>query len=384
MSDFYRTILFQFVVGRGNSGEDSDEDSGIDTVLGTFTYDYIKYSYYVYCKEKEEKEESKKRSEKKKKVYNKYMNKYIKTFFEERYKGLKNKKNLPYKIQCISDFNQNNNNSDIEFDQTIDITCIWDQKNKIHSFTRQLDNFYKARKTNEAEFLEIENSVYSLLGIRHDIVGLNPYEGIHQLFLKNVEVESNEEEVENKREEDKEVKKCKKTTVLTISETPYTETTEKSEAIKYSKEFRKICYEDARERESFWCYMLSKPYVKNNKELRNYCRNQQATQYVRKFTYDKDHLFRLCHLFVVKEINMDETINTDFDNNDEIEESITFELESTCGKYKSIGTISRSGSYDNGGFTTDTNIDYIDGIEKKLLKELYVNLFRKYCILDTW
>ncbi len=349
--NIYKTVLFQIQFQNQN-------------YLGTFTYDFFKYSYFDYVEK--EKKNKKKKEEDCNSSITKYISFFLKSFLEDQ----------KYAIYFISEIQEKK--SDIIFDKRLQIECILSEKDQIFSFTTY--------KIDHSNFIKVQEEI-------HKKIDLSDYRDVEKPFLHHIErkpevkksvpyrrrtlrnrLDSDSDESEYEYDEEEEEKfelQCKK----------YEESDES-----YSSKFRKECYHDASKKYSFWSEMCGKfEDNKSEKKLHQYCRLRQATQYVRRFLYENDdyNLFRLRHLFVVTDLYIDgeEYINTDFDNNDEIEITINFELMSTCGKYKSSASICKSGCYENGGFSTQSDIDYVqndDAVEKRTFKELYMNLFNRY------
>jgi hypothetical protein len=377
--NIYKTVLFQLALDSKSPSSNSashqlslDSSSSashqihLQNYLGTFTYDFFKYSYFEYTQK--EKNEGKKAKEKKEcnQALTKYISFFLKPFLEDQ----------KYAIYFIAEIQENDSN--IIFDKRLQIECILSEKDQIFSFLT-----YKIDKSN---FMKVQDDI-------HKKIGLSDYRDVEKPFLDHIErkpevkksvpyrrktvrrsldSDSDESEYEYDEDEEKKIKlECKK----------YQDSEEC-----YSVKFQKTCYEDADQKYSFWSEMCNKfEDNKSDKKIHQYCRLRQATQYIRRFMYEPKYynLFRLRHLFVVTYLDIDneEYINTDFDNNDDIEITIKFELMSTCGKYKSSASICKSGCYENGGFSTQCDIDYVEndgGVEKRALKELYMGLFNRY------
>jgi hypothetical protein len=347
--NIYKTVLFQIQFQNQN-------------YLGIFTYDFFKYSYFDYIqKEKKNKKEKDCNSS-----ITKYISFFLKSFLEDQ----------KYTIYFITEVQENDSN--IIFDKRLQIECILSEKDQIFSFL--------SYKIDHSNFIKVQEEI-------HKKIDLSDYRNVEKPFLHHIErkpevkknvpyrrktvrrsLDSDSDESEYEYDEDEEKKfklQCKK----------YEESDES-----YSSQFRKKCYNDTDQKYSFWSHMCGKfRDNKLEKELFKYCRLREATQYIRRFMYEPKYynLFRLRHFFVVTYLDIDgeEYINTDFDNNDDLEISIDFKIESTCGKYKSRASICKSGCYENGGFSTKCEIDYVqndDAIEKRILKELYLELFNKY------
>ncbi len=381
---FYKKALFQI----------SFEDNHY---LGTFTYDFLKYSYFTFIEDNKKKEtnieNTKKTTIKSKKLsnsslqsnelfidekkYNVNLTKYISFFMNFM---LKDKNYDIYFISEICDNPENNSLLNIELDNRVHIQCVLDQKNMIfHFLDYHIEN---------SEFQIIENQINTINNI-WDFSDYSPEEipftenifrnsekrSVKKIFSKKKSSYSdleNESEYEESDEEEhnKFIEDCKK----------YEESN-----IYYSSEFRQKINLDAANKIIFLDDLAYK--VKNiDEKLYEYFRLKKATQICRKFIFEDEDLFRLRHLFVVKEfyIKNEDNINTDFDNNDDLEVSIYFELESTCRQFKSSGEICKSGCYENGGFNTITDIDYPNNsdIDKRIIKELYLHLFEYYNPLD--
>ncbi len=364
---FYKKLLFQI----------SFEDNHY---LGTFTYDFLKYSYFTYIEDNKKKETnienstnlSKKKSKKTTssvvtKKYNENLTKYV-SFFMNLF--LKDKKYDIYFLSELYDNPENNSLLNIEFDNRVHIQCILDQKNKnFHFLDYHIEN---------SDFEAIENEIYTTNNIwdfsdygLEEIPFTEPiYRGLEKKLKSKKKSASGYESGSDEEDHNKFLEDCVK---YENHEQYYF----------YSSEFRNKVVNDASDKIRFFCN-LSHKVKNNNKKLYEHCRIKKATQICRKFIYENKNLFRLRHLFIVKDFHIDneDNLNTDFDNNEEIDVNISFELESKCGQFKSDGEISKYGCYDNGGFDTSTHIEYIQDIHRKTLRELYLTLFDRFNPLD--
>ncbi len=337
--DFYKSALFQIQFENTN-------------YLGIFTYNFFVYSYFEYMNKEDKKENNN---------ITKYISFFMNSFLE----------NKSYTIYFITELNENKSN--IVMDKNIVIDCILDEKNKRFSFL----------KTNisQNDFINIQKNMYS----NYDI---SDYSELEKPFLDVVERKP--EVKKNSRYHRKTVKRCYDSE---SDQSEYEYDTEDEEKFKtqykkyeeeesFSIESRKNHYENAQNKYNFWNNMKSK--LRENKELYHYCRLREATQYYRKFLYKDDNIFRIRYLFEIKylDIENENNLNSDFENNDDLEVVINIEMVSKCGKYKSDATISKSGCYDNGGFSIYSDIDYVENVEKRTFKEFYMNLFERYNPLD--
>ncbi len=358
---FYKKALFQI----------SYEDK---SYLGIFTYDFLTYAYFRYNNKNKKDEE--------KEISNKSLIKYISLFLN---KLLENKE---YKIYFISEiFNKKINKNiiykedkddlmNISLDDNIKIDCILDQNSSIFSFLS-----YNVKKD---DFVLCEKEIYEENNLYNNDYNEDEIPFIYEIYRtpenkskkkiiskkvhKPYDSESSESEYEESDEEEHNefVEDCKKYEKLYSY---------------YSAEFREKVCDDASKKRSFWRDLEYK--VKNvDKELYNYCRNREATQMVRYFIYEDYNLFRVRYLWIITDLHIDneDNINTDFDNNDDLEVYISFRLKTT--KHEVDASVCRSGCYENGGFNTTTNIDYVENVEKRSFKELFLMLFERYNPLD--
>ncbi len=352
--EFYKRALFQLEFEN-------------NYYLGIFTYDFFKYSYYKYISEKEDNRKENKIERLNIKLTN-YISFFLDSFLEEK----------KYKVYFISEIG-NKKNNDITLDKNVHIECVINQENKFFSFLEykiEKEDFKKIEKIieNKNEIWDFKDYSDEEKPFTYDVYKKPEKKTKTKIVSKKVhrchyESDKSESEYESSDQEEHDtfVEDCKKYEQLYPV---------------YSEESRKKYYKDASEKCSFWQDLKYKS--KENEELYNYCRIREATQICRMELYEDYNIFRLKHLYVVKylEIEDESNIDTDFDNNDDLEVSIIVDLESNCGKYKSAGKVCQSGCYENGGFDTTTDIDYIENVDKRALKELYLTIFRRYNPLD--
>jgi hypothetical protein len=326
--------------------------------LGIFTYDFFRYSYFEFMEQQKESYQVNMKNE----IMTNYISLFLNRCLEKE-----------YHVYFITEIIENHEN-DVKMDKRIHVECTLNQQKKRFQF---LDMECRGE-----DYEKMEESVYEM----NQIWNFRDYQENEMPFLYEMPCKK----IENKP---KKVKKRRQGEYETDSETEE-ENEEFMNACQryeeenecYSKSFRDKCVEDAYYKSRYWSHVLYKIKKIDDKKLRDYCRCRQATQKCRAFLYEDENLFRLRHLFVVTKLRIrnEEYINTDFDNNDEIDVTIYFSLQSQCGRYKSISEICRSGCYENGGFTNHCEIDKIENVDLKTLKHLFEDLFRSYCPLDIW
>ncbi len=330
--DIYKQVLFQIRIDQSY-------------YFGILTYNFLKYSYLEFtiekCEQNGEYNYYKSKSDKINESMTQYIDSFIHTIMNER----------EYTIYCIAEIGDPN--SAIIFDNRISIDCVIDEKEKKFTF---LD-----KNIIDEEFTNMQEEVY----IKNNIWNFTDYEDDEEPFTEDIHYESedSDDDDEDEEEESEFQKECKKYESMKHS---------------YSKEFREKCEKDAYKKRKFWHFVCNK--MKNNKELRKYCRLREATQSCREFIYTGYNLFKVRHLFFCDsmDIRNEECHIVDIQNNDHLEVSINFTLGIKNKEEYTDAFITRKGCYDSGIYNS-YDISNLDGVHMGALKRLFVDLFETFC-----